>query len=51
MRMRKILGAGSIVVLALTAMNARAQVDNVQMLADRWVEAYNTHDREALGNL
>jgi uncharacterized protein (TIGR02246 family) len=35
-------------MLALAAVAAHAQ-SNVQVLADRWVAAYNTHDRAALG--
>jgi uncharacterized protein (TIGR02246 family) len=37
-------------VLAAATFVARAQTD-VQVLADQWVAAYNTHDREALGAL
>lgn len=37
-------------LLAVTACAAYAQ-SNVQVLADRWVEAYNRHDREALSAL
>jgi uncharacterized protein (TIGR02246 family) len=38
-------------VAALTALGVQAQSDEVQALADRWTEAYNTHDRETLGAL
>jgi uncharacterized protein (TIGR02246 family) len=37
-------------VLFVTALAAHAQ-DDIQMLADRWAEAYNKHDRDALGAL
>jgi uncharacterized protein (TIGR02246 family) len=37
-------------VLVTAALAARAQ-DNIQALADRWAEAYNKHDRDALGGL
>ena len=38
------------IVLLAVAWSAEAQV-NVQQLADRWEQAYNRHDREALGAL
>lgn len=37
-------------LLAVAACTSYAQ-GNVQILADRWVEAYNKHDREALSAL
>lgn len=37
-------------VLALCTLTAQAQI-TVQQLADQWVQAYNTHDREALGQV
>ena len=46
----RILRATAVLGLAIAAATAQAQV-NVQQLADRWVEAYNRHDREALAGL
>jgi uncharacterized protein (TIGR02246 family) len=43
------LARGSMtVVLVLVALGVSAQ-ENIQALADRWSEAYNEHDRAALG--
>jgi len=42
--------AGACALLAFTACTSYAQ-SSVQILADQWVEAYNRHDREALGAL
>lgn len=48
MRIRTIWRALLVSTLALAAVAAHAQSD-VQELANRWAEAYNRHDREALG--
>jgi hypothetical protein len=42
---------GLIASAALSANAQRASQANVQELADRWVVAYNKHDRAALGAL
>jgi uncharacterized protein (TIGR02246 family) len=49
-RFRNLLHAASIAVLLAASFSASAQM-SVQDLADRWVRAYNTHDRTALGAL
>jgi ketosteroid isomerase-like protein len=48
MRLSTVLRGGVALWLAFTAFSAVAQSD-VQVLADRWAQAYNRHDRAALG--
>jgi uncharacterized protein (TIGR02246 family) len=50
MKARTVLRAVFASVVAATALGAQAQ-DEIQGLADQWVEAYNNHDRDALGAL
>lgn len=41
---------GAALLLSLVAYSASAQ-DNIQALADQWAQAYNRHDKAALGGL
>jgi uncharacterized protein (TIGR02246 family) len=50
MRSRALLSGLSAAALLAFSFSAHAQV-SVQSLADTWVKAYNTHDREALAGL
>jgi uncharacterized protein (TIGR02246 family) len=46
-----LLRTGAVLLLATAAFTAGAQDDEVQRLAERWTEAYNGHNRAALGRL
>ena len=48
MTLSTVVRMGLAALLAAAAATAHAQ-SNVQVLADRWVQAYNKHDRTALG--
>ncbi len=50
MKHQNSLRVACVLVFASALGAARAQ-DDVQDLADRWTEAYNTHDREAIASL
>jgi uncharacterized protein (TIGR02246 family) len=50
MKLATVLRSGIAGVLVTVALSAYAQ-DGVQQLADRWVQAYNKHDRAALGGV
>jgi len=50
MKARILITAALTAAFALNGLAAHAQT-SVQQLADRWAQAYNTHDREALGAL
>src|SRR5690606_27252056 len=50
MRIARVLRAGLASIALGASFGALAQ-QNVQALADRWAQAYNRHDRAALGEL
>jgi uncharacterized protein (TIGR02246 family) len=50
MTIAKLLTRVAAALLASTALSAMAQ-DDVQGLADRWMQAYNRHDKNAIGAL